>query len=152
MTDQIEGEGQACIGFDTETRRLLLETGVSLEHIVRHANIEGLAIGADPAPPPNAKDVFTVLVGSAAVIAAATPVILQLIERLTLKPVIVDEIETETVRDSSGDVVCDAKGRPVLVKHRRKVLLQPTVPRQSERKFEVKGAGFQIGIADRQEP
>jgi hypothetical protein len=141
----------AYIWFDKDTRRFLVASGVKLENLVEKINLEGLSVGKDPAAPQNAKDAFMILVGSAAVIATATPIILKLIERLTLKPVIVDEIETEAVRDASGDVVRDHHGRPVLVKQIRKRLLEPTTSKKTERKVEFQGAGIQFGIADQQE-
>ena len=142
---------EACIWFDAKTRELLAVSAISLEEILRQAKVEGLAVGQDPTAPQGAKDIFPVQIGSATVVAAATPIIIKLIERLTLTTMVVDEIQIEAVRDASGDVVRDIRGHPILVKQKRKRLLEATPPKESNRQISITvPGGIQIGITDRQ--
>ncbi len=90
---------------EVDLRDLLAETGQPLE----------IRFGADPAAADaGTKEPATIIVASAAVIAALTPVLIELIRSITRRDPVIRERRLVPVSDGKGNIVSNAAGEPIL--------------------------------------
>src|SRR5262249_2004840 len=93
-------------GYRIDLVELLAEEGVE----VGQAFAENPATSLDP----GLKEPATVILASAALVLALTPIISRALDRLTRKSVVVKEMILVPVEDSQGNVVQDSLGKPIL--------------------------------------
>jgi hypothetical protein len=99
-----------------EVELLLANRGVDLKEMLRES-ARGIKIEAaiDPSQPVDGKkELLTVLIGSAAVIAALTPTLRELIRAVSRRDVIISERRLLPVQDAKGEVVLDT-GAPFCI-------------------------------------
>jgi hypothetical protein len=85
----------------------------------------------NPAPV-GAKDITSVIVASGAVIASLTPLLIATVSSLTRRPVTVKEWVAVPAESSSGQLVKDESGTPILYWTERYRLLEPGPSRVSK--------------------
>lgn len=92
----------------------LLDNNVDLLDLLRNEGIEPRkALELDPAAI-GEKEPATVLIASAALIVSLSPIIARVIQAITSRKVVVREVMLVPVEDSSGNVVKDSRGEPLL--------------------------------------
>jgi len=91
------------------------------------------------------REIATIILASAALVAALTPILLKILQSLTYKDVMVHEIMLIPVEDSAGNVVKDAYGEPVLRWVKRSKILESTRDK-ARQQIKVKALGFEIEI------
>jgi hypothetical protein len=145
----VEDQQEAFVFLSPEMQELLADNQISLQELLRSQGVDAqLKLGQDPAASPVAghKEPATIIIASAAVIAALTPLLVKAFETLAYKPVVVKEQIVVAVEDSQGNVVRDANGNPVL--HwvdRTRVIETDTRPRD-ETSVDIKGPlGISVG-------
>lgn len=136
-----------------DMQEFLADNQLSLDEMLRRQGADvQIKLGQDPAASSDAghKEPATIIIASAAVIAALTPLLIKAFETLAYKPVVVTEQVIVPVEDSKGNVVLDANGNPVL--HwvdRTRVIETDTRPRD-ETSVDIKGPlGISIGYKSR---
>ena len=106
----------------SEIQKLLAENDTDVAELLMQQGFDvGRRLAQDPTQvdvTSESREVVTVLIGSAAVIAALTPTISNIVNALTYKSVVVENMELVPVEDSSGNVVRDAHGEPIMEKRR----------------------------------
>jgi hypothetical protein len=114
MSDHVE-EGRLYLTVSPEIQKELLKSGMSLDTILQKIHAQGIEKAPDPATLEGARsDFMTICLGSAAVIAAMTPLITNAIATLVHRPVIVRNRELAPALDGSGNAIKDARGQPVM--------------------------------------
>jgi hypothetical protein len=125
-----------------EIQELLADNQTDFMELLRQ---EGITISRgssqDPAMGKGSayKEPATVIIASAALVVALTPIITRAIEALSHKSVLVQESVLVPVEDSRGDVVRDATGQPVLQWRERPHIIESLEKPQAESSVEIKG-------------
>jgi hypothetical protein len=108
---------QATILASRELEDLLSANSTSIADILQSQGVNyevdldpNAAIGEDGAT----REVVIALLMAMGIIATATPLIRSTIERLTRRPVAIKELRLVPAESSSGDVIYDANGSPVM--------------------------------------
>jgi hypothetical protein len=136
-----------------ELGRKLAESGVSLRDLAQRANIPGLEVGSDPATPADVKaEPITILLGTAAVIAAATPVLTRLIEAMGFHGSIVKEKKLAAVLDGNGNVIKDKDGNPIVAWEDEYKALEPKRTGSTQKATKIIGPGIEIKTRDERKP
>ena len=119
-----------------EIRAFLANNGTSIGELLR---AEGIAVeerrGANPARQGEGatRELVTILLASAKIIAALAPVISTVLGRLVRKDIVVEEWELLPVLDGSGAPVLDKDGRPLTYwAKRHKILNEPKSGNETE--------------------
>jgi hypothetical protein len=105
------------IEFDPQIEALLADNHIDIASVLRGA---GLDIRLDrTAQPVNAvssstKDPATVLIASAAVLLAATPILREIIQSIARRPIVVKQRKLVPVEDSKGQVMVGKNNQPIL--------------------------------------
>jgi hypothetical protein len=94
---------------------------------------------------PGYKEPATVILATAALVAALTPVISKLISALAHKAVLVQEMVLTPVLDEQGNVVQDVLGNPVLYWAKKSQILESTEAQETP-SILVRGHGIEINI------
>jgi hypothetical protein len=81
----------------------LAKQGLSLEH----------GFEVDPTKDPGGRDVALVLLASSALVGAIGMAVSQIIAALSRRPVLVDHVSCQAIRDKNGTLVTGNDGRPV---------------------------------------
>ena len=142
MTDSTE----AVLLISSEVEAALLGSGVSIEELIDQANMPvEVKAGTDPAADSTGtKDPATIMVASAVVIAALTPILKKIIRSLSDKEVVIREKRLVPVEDSSGDIVRNGAGEPIL---HWVCVAKETIAESSEPKIALKGPlGIEISF------
>jgi hypothetical protein len=117
-----------------DTKQLLQKSGYKVE----------VRLGQNPAfDSAGKKEPVTILLASAAVIAALTPAVRELIRNLSGRDVVVRERRLVPVESSKGDVVRDASGAPVL--HWVDVV-KGLAPDPAPQPIKIRGFGIEISF------
>jgi len=131
-----------------EIQEILTDNQISIVDILRQKGFdvsEGFA--QDPAQEAGSgyKDPATVILASAGLVAALTPIISQVIATLAHRAVLVREMALLPVVDDQGNVVRDASGEPTLYWAPHTRLIESTEP-QGASSVSVQGLGIKISL------
>jgi hypothetical protein len=118
MADQELGEQASepmYLRLGSELERKLAENGVSLSDLAQKVSFPGIEVVTDPATPPDVRaEPITILLGTAAVIKAATPLLIRLIEVCGVRePAVVKKKRLVVALDGNSNMVVDANGNPI---------------------------------------
>jgi hypothetical protein len=105
------------IHFSPEVERDIADNALDIPAVLKTRGLQlQLQRAADPAVRgDNAlKDTALVLVATASVIAAATPLLKEVIQAISRRTVLVKDRKTVPVEDSSGNIVTNSNGQPLL--------------------------------------
>lgn len=100
-----------------EVQALLADNGTDLVELLKREGVEvrrGFATDPAASAASGHKDPATVIIASAALVAALTPILSQALAALTHKTLVVREEVIVPVEDSKGNVVRDANGQPLV--------------------------------------
>jgi len=125
---------------DTDVVELLLQQGFDVKR----------SLAKDPTQADvtsESREVLSILIGSAAVIAALTPIISNIVNSLTYKPVVVENMELVPVEDSSGNVVRDAHGEPIMEKRRVSHLIESASRPSEQYAMNIRIPAIEIGFS-----
>lgn len=135
-----------------EIEEILINNQIDLVELLQQEGIEvRKEFAKDPATDANSghKDVTAVILASAALVLAITPIISKVIEALSHKKVLVKELVCIPVENSNGDVVKDSYGQPILQWVERTRFLESSKEMHSNSQISLKGpVGFEITYSD----
>jgi len=134
--------------LSADVQRLLAENNVGLSDILAQAALDPKEVRevSNPATPEaGAKETVTLILASAAAVAALTPLFTRLVQLYTHRPIVVEETELTAVLDGQGKPVTGPSGDPVLHWQRKKRLLEPQQPIEQS-KSTIKGFGIEIAV------
>jgi hypothetical protein len=99
-----------------EFTRFLADNDIGLSDLLRQAGLDAeVRLGKDPATDDAGhKEPATIILASAALIAAATPLLREVIRNLTGRESVVRERRLIPAEDSKGNIVYNAKGVPIV--------------------------------------
>lgn len=134
--------------FSDEARRFLAENDIDdRELIARTGQPLGVGRADDPSQQGiGRKELTTVLLASAAVVAAATPALREIIHALSGRDTIIREKRLVAVEDGAGNIVLGADGEPIL--HWVEVAKTVSNPEPAQ-PILVKGFGIEISFGGR---
>ncbi len=139
---QPEDQEQIYVFLSPEIEALLADNGTNVAELLQS---EGLpvqqAFATNPATDTagGSKEPVTIILATAAVVVALTPVLIRLIERLTSKPIILKEKVLSPVEDSHGQVVHDANGEPVLAWQVKSTIIKAEKTPKEQTRTKIKG-------------
>jgi hypothetical protein len=144
----MENQQPIFIFASPDIQEILTDNQISIADILRQKGFdvsEGFA--KDPAQGAGSgyKDAATVILASAALVAAFTPIISQVISTLAHRAVLVREMTLLPVVDDKGNVVRDASGEPKLYWAPHTRLVESTEPRGAS-SVSVQGLGIKISL------
>jgi hypothetical protein len=141
-------EEQVFLFLAPDVRKFFTDNDISFTDVLRRAGVTSpLRHGQDPTETGRGtKEPATILLASAAVIVAATPILRQLIHNLTGRNVVVSERRLVPVEDTKGNVVCDSQGTPVLHWVELPKGLLSEAPSQITK---IKGFGIEISLGEK---
>jgi hypothetical protein len=146
----VEDQRELYVFASPEMEELLADNRTDLVELLQQ---EGVAVrrgsAPDPAADPTAgsKEPTTVILASAAVVAAITPLIIKVVERLTRKTALVVEKVPVALLDGNGQVVHDSSGKPIYRWVDRARVLTEQEQSPEERSVTIQGPlGIAIGI------
>ena len=113
MTSQ-DAQNDTYLLLGLEFLELLSSNGLTIEQVFKAAGVEGLKYATDPAYTDGKREIFMVLIGSAAVISAATPLIANIIQTLVNRPVVTRHRTLTPATDKDGKVLVDRDGQPIM--------------------------------------
>jgi hypothetical protein len=93
---------------------LLSSNGLTLGQVLKTAGIDDLREVPDPAHTEGQREVFMVLIGSAAIVAAVTPLITNVVKTLVNRPVVTRSRTLAPATDKSGKVLVGKDGQPLM--------------------------------------
>jgi hypothetical protein len=102
------------IFLSEELEQALKERGLPLTDLLKQAGIHDFQVVPESTAPVGTREAVTVILASAALVAACTPVLLRLIEALTHRDAIVVDREVSPAKDEKGNLV---PGHVVLREH-----------------------------------
>jgi hypothetical protein len=126
-----------------EIEALLAENQTDVVELLRHEGLDvskGFAQVLNLRVESGHKEAVSVIVASAAVILALTPVLSRVIEALSHRPVVVEEQVLTPVEDGKGNLVRDEMGKPFLHwVNRTHLLMSQPGPRRDASSVEIRG-------------
>ncbi len=145
----MEQQEELFVFASPDIEAIFTENGTSIVDLLKREGYE-VEQGAkqDPAKAASGdstREIATTILASAALVAALTPLILKVIQSLTYKDIVVHEMVLIPVEDSTGNVVEDIYGKPVLQWVKRSKLLEST-REKTQQEIKVKALGFEIQI------
>jgi len=148
----MEGQTQIFFFISHDIEELLIDNGIDLVEFLQQ---EGIEVNQDFATDPTTdskssyRDPTTIILASAALVLAITPIISKLIAALSHKKVLIKELVLVPVEDSSGNVVKDSYGEPILQWIERVRLLESSEKIGSATQISIKGpVGLEISYKD----
>jgi hypothetical protein len=93
----------------------------------------------------NQKDPAIVILASAALVISLTPILSRVLASLSRKPVLIKDKALVPVEDSSGNILTNAKGEPILRLEDRSRYVEATSEKDLG-KLEIKGFGISISF------
>jgi hypothetical protein len=131
-----------------EIEAFLAANNLDLGELVRSRGVDvRKRLGSDPANPSGGeKELLTVLVGSAVLIATITPILVEVIQQLSGRSAVVVERHLRAVEDSSGNVVRDKDSQPILHWVEVPRLIEPS---RRPPDIQIKALGMQISFGSR---
>ncbi|NEP49827.1 MAG: hypothetical protein F6K65_13845 [Moorea sp. SIO3C2] len=148
MEDQI----QIFLFISPDIKEILIDNETDLVELLQQEGIEvNQVIAKDPTTDAKSghRDVTAVILASAALALAITPIISKLIAALSHKKVVVKELVCVPVEDSLGNVVRDSSGEPILQWVERTRLLESSEEMGSDTQISLKGpVGLEVTYGD----
>lgn len=148
MQDQI----QAFVFASPEIEELLADNQINLVELLKQEGIQvdkGFAKNPTITAASGQKEPTGVLLGTAAIILALTPILSKTITAVSRKDVVVHELVCVPVEDSNGNVIQDGSGAPVLQWVTQARLLESSNSTDSKTQILLKGpVGFEISYSD----
>ena len=132
--------------LDTEILRRLNENNQSIELLLERAKVSGLTKVGDPASREGARDAGVILMASAVVIAAATPLIRDALSKVINRPILTEEQILEPALDGSGMPIYDNRGRPVMKWTKKSSVDRPLPMRDDDQPVSAQGFGIKLSI------
>jgi hypothetical protein len=119
------------VGSDTSVADLLKRDGQPVS----------AGTAADPATDPGVreKEPVSLLIGTAAVILALTPVVSRVVSTFVRRPVVVTEMVCVPLEDSKGKIVRDNAGNPIMTWVERKRLIESSRKEQTADALQLQG-------------
>jgi hypothetical protein len=141
----MNSDRQVFLFLSPDVERLLADHDVDVKEVIRRTTQPiTVGFGQDPATAASgAKDPVTILMASAAVIAAATPLIRELIRTLAGREPVIREKRLVPVEDSRGNVVLDSNGQATLHWVDE---VKAVIPEHTSEPLAIKGFGIEISI------
>jgi len=146
---------QSFILFDDDTLSALRAKGYSIQRVKDEILDElcemgipsdALRVVPDPCTPEDTREVFLACCGAAVVIAAATPLIIKVMERLGYHgKTIVTDREQQTVLDANGKPTFYKNGKPVQ-RWVEKTPVEDLTSQGAKTSIEAKKIGLTIGV------
>ena len=129
-----------------EIQELLADNNINLADLLKQEGVDITSrLGTDPTGDKHSKDSTTILMASAAVALALTPILYKVINALTHKTVVVRELVLVPVEDSQGNILKDDDGVPILHWERRTRLLESREAKQEDTSMSLKAPlGFEL--------
>jgi hypothetical protein len=135
-----------------EIREFLADNQTSLAELLHEEGVEVEAqIAANPVHQEggSTKDPVSILVASAAVLAALTPLVSRVLDRFSRKPTVVEEQVLLPVLDGSGAPVTDKDGQPYTYWALRPKVLKDEKPKPMGSIIELQGPfGLKVSYKD----
>jgi hypothetical protein len=137
MTDT---QTQIYLELSPELQQLLNDNGLSVDEILREKNVSAeVTYGVLPDEPEagaRSKDPVMIILASAAVALAIGTAISEVLRTLQRQPQLVEYYELVELKDVTGNVLLDKKGKPQLKRVKKCELLEPG-KQDSNRSFSV---------------
>jgi hypothetical protein len=126
-----------------DVERYLTQNGLGPRELFQKTGLEiVMRLGEDPAARGTGrKEPVTILLASAAVIAAATPILRELIRNVSGREIVVHERRLLPVEDSKGNAIRDGAGEPIL-----QWVDVAKFPDQAAQSIKIKGFGMEISF------
>jgi hypothetical protein len=148
MQDQTE----IFIFASPEIQELLADNQLDLVELLKQEGIEvGKGFAKDPTASGDStqKDPTGIILASAALILAITPLISKVLTALSRRSIVIRELVCVPVEDSNGNVVRDRSGEPLLQWVERSRLLEQSEQLQSATQISLKGpVGLEVSYSD----
>ncbi|MDI7865303.1 hypothetical protein MRS76_25760 [Rhizobiaceae bacterium n13] len=139
-------ESAIYVKFSDEVVNAMQENGISVEMVLKAAKVEGLQVVEDPASSSGKRDIFMILLGSAAVVAAATPLITKVIQSILDRPIVTEDIEMTPSLDAGGKVIRDKHHQPVMTWKKSTKIDRGTTSDSLSAKIKADKTGIEIGV------
>ncbi|WP_334731215.1 hypothetical protein [Nostoc sp.] len=148
----MQDQTQIFLFLSPDIEELLVENQIDLVEFLQQEGIEAdQVIAKDPTTDAKSghRDVTTVILASAALVLAITPIISKLIAALCHKKVVVKELICLPVEDSGRNVVRDSFGEPILQWVERARFLESSEKMRSDTQISLKGpVGLEVTYGD----
>jgi hypothetical protein len=144
----MEGQQEVFVFLSPEIQELLADNQTDLVDLLRQEGVDVRSgFVQDPSSSSDAghKEPVTVILASAALVLALTPLLTKLIEALSHEAVIVTEQVLVPVEDSQGQIVRDKEGQPVLHWVERNRVVESAARPSEETAVDIKGYGISVG-------
>lgn len=135
MSDSSDPVSGVYVRMSDDVQGLLAENDVSLLDLLKSEGIQArVAAASDPASDASVgtKEPITLVLATAAAIAALTPVLTRAINAISRRPVVVRETVLAPVESSSGEIVKSSTGKPILSWVERTRVISRQQPASSE--------------------
>ena len=128
------------LSISPDVGKFLADNGFTIAELLAKANLDAeLSLGEDPTLAGSGrKDPATIILASAAAIAAATPLLRQLIGALAGRPAVIRERQLVQTRKTDGSAAVDVAGNPIMEWRETE--------RPNADKLNVKGLGLEISF------
>jgi hypothetical protein len=132
--------------LDPGIERLLIENGTDVPSLLRRKGLDvQRASGSLAVQPTGEREPVTVLLATAAVIAAMTPTLREVIRTLARRDILITEREAVPLLDGNGEVIRDRDGRErVEWVERQRLLPRDAGPIEATEKYGIKGFGIEL--------
>ena len=148
----MEDQTQIFLFLSPDIQELLIDNEIDLVELLQKEGIElNKSFGKDPTTDAKFghKDAVTIILASAALVLAITPIISKVIAALSHKKVLVKELVCVPVEDTIGNVVKDSYGEPILQWVERTRLLESSEEMRSNIQISLKGpVGLEVTYGD----
>lgn len=133
----------------TEIEEALADNGVTIADLLAQQGVPlETEVGSDPASGDDGnKEAVTIILATAGLVMAATPLLKRGIRPLVHKSVVATERVLVPVEDSQGNVVRDAEGQPVLRWIDRSRLIESAASDPNQ-KIEISGFGIELKLEE----
>lgn len=149
----MQNQAELFVFASSEIQELLADNQLDLVELLNQEGVEaekGLAMNPAAASANSTqKDPAGVILASAALVLAITPLITKILTALSHRNIVVRELVCVPVENSSGEVVRDQDGKPILHWIERSRLLTKSEQLQSSTEISLKGPiGLEVSYAD----
>ena len=114
------------VEFDDEIQRLLADNELSVREILQRADIDAeVTQGLAPYKSPDSKELTTIILASGVSALLISAGIAKVLNAIFNRTRVVEFSDIVEVRDASGNIAKDKKGRPMFKKVKRLVIVNP---------------------------
>lgn len=139
---RVEDQQQVFVYLSPDVQELFADNQTDLVELLQHEGVDvrrGFASDPTASVESGHKEPATIIIASAALVAALTPLLVRAIEALSHKTVVVTEQLAVPVEDSQGNVVRDTFDQPVLQWVDRTRILESSDKPRDETTVNIKG-------------